>query len=453
MSKTNYQFMFLVGAALFSLSALPGIHNREKVYSANLSSECELGELKDGQEAVCDMFINGRRTTAIFVQSDKDPNKMNMITEVECRVGCENGIRRGPEVTGLAKNHKSLKEAAQVASRKGVSEAEKAEAEAKRKELAEKELERNKELCFVNDQGEKFETKAEQLDCRIGKLAGKTDAERKAYYKAHIREKLMDMLTSTRLNDRSAARELVDKLGISLGIECRSSSMPAGFQHKLINMNNLQFRTSEAVSDRGYIQESACDMLAYGAYTQNQETIKYRLDQASSMGLNANHWQIRQDISFATNQERVWGDYFHQRGFELRQPGVGPDGSVLLGNTEKLDLQFQSNYQAILKAHANLLSATGVAPGTSSQGAAATSNPPQFVNMNRPGQGLVPQNSARPGQGAAAIPQAGNVPYPTQAAPRTGAVTGVTPTQLRAQSMQMNGNVPMTVPMSVAPRR
>lgn len=450
MSKMNYQFMFLFGAVLFSLSALPGIHKTEKVYSANLSSNCQLGDLKDGEEAICDVVIKGRRASAIFTKSDKDPNKMNMRTEVECRAGCDEGKREVSVRNGLAKNVSSLQQIANSTLAADAAKVEAEEADAKKKEVADKEEEKLKELCYKNADGVKFETQAEILDCRVGKLSGKTDAEKKAYYKAHIREKLMELLTSTKLSDRSAAREIVNKLGVSNGIECRRMSMPQGFQNNLINMGNLQFRATEAVSDRGYIQESACDMLAYSAYSQNLETIKGNFDFAAANHISANDPRVLQTLQFAQAQEGTWGQYFRQRGFELRQPSAGPDGSGLFNNVDRFNSFYSSNYDAIIRAHSALLNPNG----TATQNQAVNPNPPQFVNMNDPRfrqQTIAQQqNSARVGQGGTVLPNGAVVPFQQQSVPaQRGAVTPVGTNQIRAQSAPGQMMVPNTVPMSL----
>jgi hypothetical protein len=448
MSKVNYQFMFLTGAVLFSLSALPVIHKTEKVYSTDLlSSGCDLvGQMVKEGTALCDVKRNNVNAKIIVVKSEKNPDYAEVTTEVECKLGCEDGVRRDTKTVSI-KNLESLQKvgdaAVEAATKKMAVDNRKAE-----------EIEKKKELCLVNENNEKFQTQAEVVDCRVDKLAAMEDeAKATKYYRDHVQKQLEDLIKSRSHKDREMAKEALNKLGSSMSISCRPRSMPTGMTSNFVDMSNLSFQSSEksAISDRGYIEESACDMLAFSGYTQNLESLRANLDFAKANGLSANDPRVIQTMTFASQQEATWGNYFRQRGLELNAPGMGPSGSMLFGSVENNNAFYTSNYNEIIRAHQGLLNPQGATVTPSA-------NAPQFAAINDPryrqqavqaanGKVTNPQTQTLPRNAWPAVPQATT----TQQSATRGAVTPVPAGAMQIQSGRFS--VPTTVPMTVPLRR
>ncbi len=340
MSKTNINLMFLIGALFFSMSSLPGFHKNSEVQTMDLLSiDCDIvGKLKkDGKAECLGLRMNKVEGTLQVEKIDNDSESVVITAGVtNCEI-CDDGVRKISR-TVKTKDLQKVSEALFVQIAK----------ETEQDNVKAKKLARAQELCFKNSEGEEITKLTEQIKCRIGKMSEMDEEKAAKYYRENVKDKLQELMTSENPEERMSGRSLVNSMGREMNISCKPRSMPAGMNNPFVNPITSNFSSkSEEMSGRTFVEESACDMLAFSVHSQNLENMSAALKMP-----NANRPALLQAMS---GQQAIWGNYFQNRGLQLKTPANGFAGDVLFTDVYQNDHAIKANYDEIIKAHQGFL--------------------------------------------------------------------------------------------------
>ncbi len=242
--NTNYATLtLLLGALIFTLSSIPGVHSEVEIGTVTMSStsDCHtLGTTLYGSEnAECNVeatAATGSQTFQGRVRAKKVitpetqqlgqavPTPARTVVELETEaqapcITCTTGVRTGRKV-------KITVEVSEVPNLKAI--AERIVQESARTLAAEIQADAARlarvEKCEEDEQGQKIEGMNQVMECRVNKLKGMDQRKAEAYFDRHIRKQLQDMIAGTegqdaaiRAGNRAAASELVASLKENMG--------------------------------------------------------------------------------------------------------------------------------------------------------------------------------------------------------------------------------------------
>ncbi len=351
-NTTTYPTLtLLLGALIFTLSAIPGVNSEVEVGSISLSSDCAtLGVTLDGAEsAECQVQAGtgGQRVRAKKLVKPKELGQAAERTVVELETEaqavcatCVNGVRSSPV--------KVTVEIADVPNLKTI--AERIVQESTRKLAADIKADTERaarvEKCEEDELGNKMEGMSAIMECRVNKLKGMDRRKAEAYFDKHIRKQLQDMISGTdgqdpalRAGNRAAASELVATLKENLG-------------------------------ESAYLKASVAEIQRFGQAHVIADAILAKQAQVAAMPAGSRERLIlQQEIVQLSGQFNADRTYFASRGVQ-----IAPQLSGIIEASQVTNLQadldaYQRSLDAVANQHRQYVgNRTPITPGATQSG-------------------------------------------------------------------------------------